>query len=108
MIVGLLMTISCSHFELCFLLINLITSELVMQLWPRYELAQSIFKDRFCTSKEGGIGEVGGHIHGMLCMAAVLVRKTLVGTGWAICLLFGTNGCRNQSSAFSQAPFLVL
>ena len=32
----------------------------------------------------------------------------LVGTGWAISLLFNTNGCRNDSSAFVGASFLAL
>jgi len=55
------------------------------------------FEDRFCTSKKGGIGG-GGRVsaRGAVHMAAALAgcRKTLVGTGLAISLLFGTNGHR--------------
>ena len=53
------------------------------------------FEDRFCASKKGGIGG-GGRVsaRSAVHMAAALVgcRKTLVGTGLAISLLFDTNG----------------
>ena len=52
---------------------------------------------------EGGIGG-GGWVSalGAVHMAAALAGciKALVGTGWAIFLLFGTNGFRKGSSAF--------
>ena len=54
---------------------------------------------------------MGGHSHDIgMYMAAVLARcrKALVGTGWAISLLFNTNGHRKGSSAFVGAPFLAL
>ena len=55
MIVGLLMTISCSHFVLCFLLINLMTSELVMQLWPDVMSWRNLFlKIGFALAKKVG------------------------------------------------------
>ena len=52
------------------------------------------FEDRFCASKKGGIGEVDGFQHGVPCtwQLAWLTGKTLVATGLAISLLFGTNG----------------
>ena len=55
------------------------------------------FEDRFCTSKNVGIGR-GGWVSawGAMHMAAALAgcRKTLVGTGLGVSLLFDTNGCR--------------
>ena len=66
-----------------------------------YQLAQSVFsKDRFCASKNGGIGG-GGRVsaRGAVHMAATLAgyRKALVGTGWTISHLVSTNKLRNQS-----------
>ena len=60
-------------------------------LAARYQLAQSILKDRFCASKQGGVGEVGGHSHNMPCTIWQLswqAEKVLVGTGWAVSLFF--------------------
>ena len=55
------------------------------------------FEDWFYASKRGEIGG-GGWVsaRGAVHMAAALAgcRKALVGTGWAISLLFDTNGRR--------------
>ena len=69
------------------------------------------FEDRFCASKKGGI-RGGGWVsaQGAMHMAVALAgcRKTLVGTGLGISLLFDTNECRYGSSAILVAPFLAL
>jgi len=66
-------------------------------LAARYQLAQPYFEDRFCASKEGGIGGGGwvsawGAVHMVVALAGY--RKALVSTGLAISLLFDTNGRR--------------
>ena len=68
------------------------------------------FKDRFCASKKGGIGG-GGRVSawGAVHMAAALAgcRKALVGTGWTISHLVGTNRLRNHSSCRGTISGLV-
>ena len=55
------------------------------------------FENRFYASKKGGKGG-GGRVSawGTVHMAAALAgyKKALIGTGWAISLLFNTNGHR--------------
>ena len=47
-------------------LITALTTDDATEMWHRltlaacYQLAQSVFEDRFCASKKGGIGEVDG------------------------------------------------
>ena len=57
---------------------------------------------RFCVSRKGGTGEVGGWVHlkGANSMAAsgLVLRSDLVSTGRAISILFGINGVRNKRS----------
>ena len=55
------------------------------------------FEDRFCASKNGGIGGCGWvSARGAVHMAAALAgcRKALVSTGLGISFLFDTNGRR--------------
>ena len=79
------------------LIFNPLTSVLVIQLWLHVISWHNPFEDRFCTSKKGGIG-VGGQVlaQGAVHMAAALAgcREALVGTVFAISLLFDTNGHR--------------
>ena len=66
------------------------TSVLVMKLWPLLSDGAICFDDRFCASKKGGIGEVGGFQHRVPCTwAAALAgcRKALVVTGLSVSLL---------------------
>jgi len=59
-------------------------------------------------SRKGGTGG-GGWVHpkGANCMAAsgLVFRSDLVGTGWAISILFGINGVRNKLSHHVGPPF---
>ena len=50
-----------------------------------YQLAQSVLKIRFCSSKNCGMGEGGGFRHKVPCTWQ-LFGKALVGTSWAIAL----------------------
>ena len=71
---------------------QLTTSRLIMTV--RYHLVQSVLKIGFVLAKKavGRSGRVSAR--GAMHMAAALAgyRKPLVGTGWAISLLFDTNG----------------
>ena len=63
---------------------------------------------RFCVSRKGRTG--GGwwvHPKGANSMAAsgVVFRSDLVGTGWAISILFGINVVRNKRSHLVGPPF---
>ena len=73
------------------------TSVLVMQLWPHVISWRNLFLREDLCSKKGGIGG-GGRVsaRGAVHMAAALAgrRKALVSTGLAISLLFDTNGHR--------------
>ena len=55
------------------------------------------FEDSFCASQKGEVS--GWSSSSQQHMAVVLTgfRKTLVDTGWAISLRFGTKWCRNHS-----------
>ena len=80
-----------------------------MQLWRMLSVGAICFEDRFCATQKGGIGR-GGRVsaRGAVHMAAALAgcRKALVGTGWAISLLFDTNGHRYRVHSVLAAVFI--
>ena len=71
-----------------------------------YQLAQSVLKIGFSLTGIGGGGRVSAW--GAMHMAAALAgcRKALVGTGWAISLLFDTNGRRYRVHSVLAAVFI--
>ena len=59
---------------------------------------------KFCVSRKGGTGG-GGWVHHSMAMSGLVLRSDLVGTGWAISVLFVLNGVRNQQSHLVGPPF---
>jgi len=68
------------------------------------------FGDRFCFSREGGIGG-GGWVHpkgaNSMAMSELVSRGDLVGTGRAISVQFGVYGVRNKQSRLVEPSFPV-
>ena len=60
-------------------------------------------------SRKGGTGG-GGYLQGAnsVAVSGLGYRKTLVGTGWPISVLFGINGLRNKPSHLYSLHFQCL
>ena len=71
-----------------------------------FSVGASCFKDKFCASKKGGMGEVDEFQHRVAALAGC--RTVLVATGWMIFQHVSTNGHKNHSATPVRAPFLGL
>ena len=69
------------------------------------------FGDRFSVSRKGGTWG-GGWVHpkaaNSMAVSGLSFENTLVGTGWAVSVLFFTNGLRKQFSHLVGSPFLAV